>query len=319
MNLQEAYNLFGLPPSATPEEVKKQFKKLSKQFHPDVNKDPNAEAQFKRINEAHQIIQSGGANNLPPDWNNPFRNDRYVDPFVSFFSSIKKNQNASHVKLDLTLSFKEAVQGCKKNVSYSRKVKCNKCQGTGQQSIGNANCTLCKGQGHISNKKGNTVIFQVCPHCLSNRKSSACNSCSSVGVIDSNSSFEVPVPQATTSNTVLCLEGMGNFVGSVMGIQDQYTNVLISINVIPDPNLRLIDKDVVSDVSISLLDALKGCTQVIPSLNGNQEIQIPVGIKNKDEVSILTGDDNNITHRIIVNVNYPANIDKLIDVLSEGK
>lgn len=323
MKLSEAYTVMGLSPGATPEEAKKQFKKLAKEFHPDVNKAAGAEAKFKQINEAYQIVESGEGTD-PPIGNpfhgsaggyGPFRNPFSGDPF----GSSKRQYYASNIDLNTTISFKESVQGVKKEIKYSRQIKCPHCQGSGNKPINNG-CKKCGGRGQTTIRQGGAIFIQTCPECMGRSKTNPCTECNSAGVLSAEASVHVSIPPAVSEGNILRLSSMGNFSGTLLGLQDTYTDVYVHIHVTAEEGMRLEGKDIVSEVTISLLDALRGCSQKVKTISGEKKVTIEAQAKNKDEVVLSVGDHNSIKHRVIVNIGYPTNIDKLIDVLlEEGK
>lgn len=326
MKLQDAYRILELPSTATPEEAKKKYRELAKKHHPDQNPgDADAEAKFKRINEAYQIVQSG-ADTEPStnvhDWSNPFggfSRDPFRDIFQKNgtpFGSNKRQYFTDHIQVNITLSFKEAVQGCKKEIKYSRQTKCPYCQGSGNKPTNNG-CKTCAGRGQVTTRSQGSIFIQTCPDCFGRSQTSPCADCNSAGVVNTEASVHVSVPAAVADGNILRLHAMGNFSGSLMGLQDQYTDVFVHIKVTPEFGLRLEGKDVVSDLHISLLEALQGCSKELKSLDSNEKVSIPNMIKNKDEVILSVGDHNRIKHRVIVNIDYPNNVDELIKVLVE--
>ena len=116
MKLAEAYNILGLAPGATPEEVKKQYRKLTKEFHPDINKDPGAEDKFKKINEANQVITTGKSTD-PMSGGAPAGNPFSGNPFGRQTAFIE----VEHVEIYTTISFTDSVLGTKKELKFTRK------------------------------------------------------------------------------------------------------------------------------------------------------------------------------------------------------
>jgi molecular chaperone DnaJ len=318
MKLKEAYTILDLPNTATPEEAKKQYKKLTKQFHPDVNKEPDAEAKFKKINEAYQIIQSGAETEPLPD---VYAHRPAYDPFSAIFGRghNKKQYYTSDINLDMTLSFRESVLGCEKELTYSRQIKCPHCQGSGDKPINNG-CKSCAGRGQVVTRSGGAVYVRSCPDCHGRTRTVSCTECNSQGVLEAQATMRTTIPAAITENNILRLQGVGHFAGTLMGLQDQYTNVLLHFKITPDGDLRLEGKDVVSDLHISLLDALRGCMRLVHTIDGDKPVDVQGGIKNKEEILLSVAGHNNVKHRLIIHVGYPANTEKLIDVLlEEGK
>jgi molecular chaperone DnaJ len=249
----------------------------------------------------------------------PFSNLHDFFNFGSTFKSNKRQYYTANVDLHTTLSFKEAVQGCKKELSYSRQVKCPHCQGSGNKPANNG-CKKCGGKGQVTARQGNSVFIQTCSDCHGKNQTKPCTDCKNSGTLETDASVHVSIPAFVVDGNILRLQGMGHFAGTILGgLQDQYTDAHLHIKVIPEIGLHVEGRDIVSELHVSLLDALRGCTRQVKTIDGNKEININKGARNRDEVVLLVGDDNNIKHRVIVNVEYPANFDKLIDVLSEGE
>lgn len=314
MKLKEAYTILELPNTATPEETKKRYRELAKKHHPDVSKDPGAEATFKKISEAYQTIQGGKDEPDPAeDWTG-YHNRHVYDIFNRNRNT--KQYPSNNIDLHTTIPFKDAVQGCKIEITYSRQTKCPYCQGSGEKPVNNG-CKTCGGQGQVMSRNGSHIFIRQCPDCHGRAQSNPCSNCNSTGLIDAQASVHVSVPPAMADGNVLRLQGMGNFAGTFMGLQDQYTDVHLRVKVTPQPGLRLDGKEVVSDLHLTLLDALRGCDTTVSTIDGAKVIKINGGIRNKEEVVLSVGDHNNIRHRVIVHVEYPTNVDNLIDILSK--
>lgn len=161
------------------------------------------------------------------------------------------------------------------------------------------------------------VFIQTCPDCMGRSKTAPCTDCDSKGVMDTNASMTVSIPPAVSEGNILRLNNMGNYAGSLLGLQDRYTDVYVHIHVEKDKDMWLEGKDVVSNVTIPLLDALSGCICRIRTIDGEKNITIDARTKNKDEVHLSVGNHSSIKHRVIVNVKYPEDITGLIDVLKE--
>jgi DnaJ-class molecular chaperone len=124
------------------------------------------------------------------------------------------------------------------------------------------------------------------------------------------------VPAGTTNGSTLRLPGMGNFAGSFMGLADQHTDVFLHVTVTPDSDLTLNGQHVISYLTISLLDALQGCSRKVKTIHGEKEIQVKPQSRNRDEVIIPHhGVANAGDQKVILDVEYPKNTDKLIGVL----
>jgi molecular chaperone DnaJ len=129
---------------------------------------------------------------------------------------------------------------------------------------------------------------------------------------------QVSVPAGILDGNTLRLQNMGNYAGSIMGIMEQHTDVLCTITVIPEVGLSIEGKSVITTLPISLLDAIKGCHRQVKTIFGEREIIIPPASRNKEEVIVpRCGVSGTGDQRVILDVQYPANIDKLVNSLIE--
>jgi molecular chaperone DnaJ len=305
MNLKEAYATLEIPQGTPPEEAKKKYRELTKKFHPDVNKEPGAEDKFKKINEAYQIIQSGKGTD--PE-------DRYPQGNRSPFHRQQVIQ-LENVEVTTTISFKESILGCKKDIKYSRQTKCQNCEGNGEVRLNNG-CKKCGGRGQVVNRQGHMVMVATCDECHGRVSMNDCTVCSGQGTLNADVSVHVNVPAGIQNGNTLRLQGMGNFAGSFMGFADQYTDAFLHVTVTPEEGLHLEGRSVVSTLQISLLDALRGCKRTVKTIQGKKEIQIKPSSRNGDEVVIPhLGVAGAGDHRVLLDVQYPKNTDKLIGVL----
>lgn len=304
MNVKEAYATLDLAQGASPEEAKKKYRELTKKYHPDVNKEPGAEDKFKKINEAYQIVQSGKSTD--PEDRMPYGGGGFHRQQVV---------QLENVELNLTISFKESVLGCKKEVKYARQSKCQSCGGAGEIKLNNG-CKKCGGKGQVIIKQGQMVMVSTCNECYGRASTEICTACSGNGTVHTDVSVHVSVPAGIQNGNTLRLQGMGNYAGSFMGFADQHTDAFCHIAVTPEAGLNIEGHSVVSHITIPLLDALRGCKRKVKTIHGDKEIQIKPQSRNRDEVIIPHhGVSGAGDQRVILDVQYPKNTDKLIGVL----
>ncbi len=305
MNLKEAYATLELAQGTSPEEAKKKYRELTKKYHPDVNKDAGAEAKFKKINEAYQIIQTGKGTD-PQDRRPSYHQGGFHRQQVIQLENIEVHQ---------TISFKESVLGCKKEIKYSRQSKCQDCGGAGEIKLNNG-CKTCAGKGQVVNRQGNMVMVSTCSECHGQANITSCAGCHGNGTVHADVSVHVSVPAGILDGNILRLQGMGNYAGSFMGLADQHTDAFLHINVTPEPGLNIEGSSVISRLTIPLLDALRGCKRNVKTIHGEKEIQIKPQSRNRDEVIVpRCGVSGTGDQKVILDVEYPKNTDKLIGVL----
>lgn len=303
MDLKKAYSILGVDSKTPKDEVKKKYRELTKKFHPDVNKSPDAEDKFKQINAAYDKV----INHKPSK-----KNIGYTNPFVEIHEQVE----LSPIEIDISISFKESVLGCKKDVSYDRQIKCASCNGRGAV-VRNNGCDKCGGKGVIISQQGYSIMHMTCDKCHGIVNYEACVICNEEGATNTTTKLTVTIPAGVPNGGILRIPSKGNFSVQFM-MMENYTDLFIKINVEQEEGLSLIDKDVVSHVNISLLEALTGCSKTIKTINGNKDIKINAKSLNKDEVIIpklgVAGIGN---HRVVINISYPDNVDKLIELLKE--
>jgi molecular chaperone DnaJ len=158
----------------------------------------------------------------------------------------------------------------------------------------------------------------TCTDCYGKSDLTECTQCKGQGMVYTDVSVHVSVPPGITNGNTLRLQGMGNYAGSFMGFADQHTDAYCHVAVIPDPDLTIDGQSVVSRLNISLSDALKGCQRIIKTIHGDRGIKINPRSKNAQEVIIPhCGVGGSGNQRVILDIDYPSDIDKLIKFLDE--
>lgn len=312
MNTQEAFKLLELNNSASKEEINTAFRKMAKKYHPDINKDnPDAEVKFKEINSAYQLLTNPKANsghhhspNDNADWQN------INDIFNQHFGGFKKNNSNIHVvnlpptSVAVNLTFVESVLGCDKVLNIDRNYHCADCSGSGAFKQAD-DCKLCKGSGHkqAGFSRGNVVFMTNCDVCKGTGKLlEICKPCSGKGYITKNEQTTLNIPGGVLDNVML-----------------RTREIILHIRVAADPDMKLEEADVVSNIELSLLDAIKGIKLNVRTIKGDMKLKIPAGVKNKDVV-VVQGygvPSANGSHIFNVSVNYPENNAKLIEALED--
>lgn len=309
MNLKEAYNILELPQGTSIEEAKKKFKKLAVKYHPDVNKDPSATDKFKQINEAISTIEKGEDE---PSFGFPFSGNPFSgNPFNRQEQHVI---NAENINLYTTITFEESILGKKQDLKFSRDGKCSDCNGQGHIRNDNG-CEKCGGKGQTVTRQGNFVFSQTCNKCHGKTNVSDCKSCDSTGSVNTDVNVTVTIPGGISDGNVLRLAGMGNYVGNFMG-HEQFTNAFLHVSVTAMSGLSLSGSNVISSLDLTMLEAIEGCNKTVKTVLGDKEIEIKPLSKNKDEVIIPNVGVNRIGNQhVILNVSYPSDVSKLIEVL----
>jgi len=332
-SLDDAYKELELEPGASADDVKKAFRKLAAKHHPDKHRDnPEAEQKFKRINRAKQIIdnpqkelkQPGGVWEGFDPSNIDFGNGGPIH--INFNNSSMKRgpKQRPNPIIDVHLTFKESIDGVSKEVSYKRYNKCNSCNGEGGKP-GSNKCTRCDGQGHFTQRQGNVVMRAVCPACNGTGKDfEECSECQGWGTVAETVTSKIQLPFGLRDGQMINTGGGGNYVGqqsaSIFGGHriDVFGNAILRIHVQSDPDMKLDEsgQHVVSDINLTLLEALKGKNVKVRTLKGDMTLKVRPGAKNGQTIVAKgygTGGMGN--HVFNVNIEYPENIEKLVEFL----
>ena len=317
MNLEEARNILGVDQNAKENEVKSKYRELTKKFHPDLNKEDGAEDRFKRINEAYECVKNGKGSDPEPS---EFAGVRYSDfrgsPFGGMPRRKQRTIKVEPIQENISISFKDAVWGCKREISFTRKVKCEVCGASGDIPINNG-CTECGGTGVFVKRQGNMIFSQTCRKCMGKVDIQTCSNCNGDGLLDSTASVQITIPPGIQNGNVLRLGGMGHYLGEMMGFE-QRTDALVIVHVEPDLGLSVDGMDVVSHLNISLLEALKGCTKSVKTLIGQKDIEIKPKTRHNDTINIPNlGVGRKGSQRVVLDVAYPDNISSIVDLLSK--
>lgn len=215
--MPDPYSILGINPNATADEVKSAYRKLAKKYHPDVNKDPDADAKFKEINQAYENIIN------PPVQQQPQSGFQGFNSFGGFDFNDFFGQNNFHrlsntpIRLRLDLEIEEVFKSVKKQISYTRSVFCQNCDGRG--GIGNVNaCVQCMGQGVNKRtvQQGPFFIEQVlgpCQKCNGSGKTftDPCKICNTSGTVTKNESFTLDIAKGSLFKASI-MNGLGNHV-----------------------------------------------------------------------------------------------------------
>jgi len=303
--MKDPYTTLGVSKDASIEDIKKAYKKLALEWHPDRHQgDKEAEERFKEINEAYNLVKDGKYN--------PFANGHAsIDPFSGigdFFSQIfgfGRSQNHSPPKrvktTNMTITMEEAHTGCNKKIKYKEVNVCTKCKGIGFE-LTNEPCKSCNGSGQIRSAvgAGNIHIARTCHVCkgFGRTMGPACSSCAGTGKIETERVLDVVIP-----------------AGILHGQKIRPSSDLeITIFYFPHPQFKLLDRmsgKISSNVSISMFDAILGKNVEIETLDGKKTLKIIPGTQPGSILRIKNGGVGKRTdHLINVEVKLPEKLNE---------
>jgi len=302
---RDYYEVLGLKKGASEEEIKKAYRKLAKECHPDLHpNDKTAEARFKEINEAYEVLSDSekrarydkfGHAGVDPNygaggWSGAYDfGDFGFDLgsiFESFFggmggtSSRTAPMKGENIRVNLTLSFEEAAFGCEKEISVARIEDCPDCGGTGAEKGTTPEvCSQCNGTGTVRTQQ-RTVIGVIsstttCSKCGGTGKiiHQPCKTCKGKTKVKRNRTINVKIPAGIDNGQAVSLRGQGHsgFNGGPPG------DLLVSIKVRAHAFLERDGADVMCEIPISFAQAALGAEIEVPTLDGKVKYTIPEG------------------------------------------
>lgn len=309
------YSTLGIPKSATSKEIKAAYRKLARQYHPDVNKQPGATEKFKEISAAYEVlsddkkralydqygeagVKSAVGGSAGPYTSNPF------DLFEAFFganmgafsgadqstfrtrkrSSVLKGED---IRYDLILEFSEAIFGAEKEIELSHLETCDVCMGSGSK-VGSKMriCSTCGGRGQVMRTEqtpfGLFSQVSVCPTCVGEGEiiSDYCRKCAGEGRIRVKKDIKVKIPPGVSKGSTLRVRGEGDAGPKGGPPGDLY----VCLEVEEMPEIQRDGINLRSTMSISYIDAILGTVVKVKTVDGTAELQIPPGTQPGDVV-----------------------------------
>lgn len=305
---RDYYEVLGVSKGASDDELKKAYRKLAKQNHPDLNPgDKEAEARFKEVNEAYEVLSDKdkrakydqfGFAGVDPNFGaggggfgGGFGGFDMGDIFGSFFGggfggfggggqTRTGPAKGSTVRSNLTITLEEAAFGCEKEVNISHIEGCDTCGGSGCEPGTTAEvCPECHGSGQVRIQQrtmfGNMSTTTVCPNCRGEGKiiHQKCKACGGSGGLRKSKKISVKIPAGIDNGQAISVRGQGDMGrnGGPAG------DLIVGISVKPHPQLRREGAHIYLDQTVSILQATLGAEVEIPSLDGRVKCKVEAG------------------------------------------
>jgi molecular chaperone DnaJ len=294
---RDYYEILGVDRSATQEEIKRAYRQLARQWHPDVCDAPDAEARFKEINEAYQVLSDpekramydrfghAGPGAMGYGFDFGFR-----DPFeifeevfgqgFGFRTTSRGPRRGADLRYDLRLTFEEAVFGCEKEIEIMRYENCPHCKGSGAEpGTTPVRCSECNGTGQVRRVQrsilGSFVNITTCPVCHGEGETIPipCSKCGGTRRVYMARRLSVTIPPGVDNGTQIRLGGEGE-MGQRGGPRG---NLYVVLEVEPHPIFQRRGDDILIELDINVAQAALGAQVRVPTLEGEEEITIAPG------------------------------------------
>ncbi len=305
---QDYYDVLGVPRGATPEEVKKAFRKLAMKYHPDRNKNHGAETRFKAVNEAYEVLSDPERRAMYDRFGHAgveagagargfegFGFGGFGDIFDAFFGGTTARRRGPRRGADqrqrVTLTFAEAAFGCEKAVEISGVELCSRCSGLrAEPGTEPERCTNCNGTGEIRRVQqsvfGQFVNVAGCERCGGEGRmvTHPCKSCRGTGREKRTRRLQVKFPAGIDDGAQMRLSGEGE-IGAHGGPRG---NLYLIVAVKPHPLFHRDGDDLIYQLEINIAQAALGGEIDVPTLERTEPLRIPAGTQS-GEVFVLKG------------------------------
>jgi len=288
---RDYYEILGVGRDDNDDRIRKAYRQLARELHPDVNKRPDAEERFKEINEAYEVLgdrekraaydrfgHAGVEGNL-----SGFPGFDFGDIFESFFGGATAQRGprpGEDLRANLTLTFEEAVFGVEKELEVERLARCEVCGGTGAEP-GSApvRCPECGGSGQVRRVRSSLfssfINVTTCPRCQGRGEivRDPCHECRGDGRIRVRKRLQVNIPPGVDDGTRIRLAGEGN--AGQHGASPGHLYVFLSVQ--PHRYFRRKDNNIYLNLTINVAQAALGDEINVPTLNGDAKLKVPAG------------------------------------------
>jgi len=338
MSNRDYYEILGISRSASNDEIRAAFRKLARQYHPDVNKEDGAEEQFKEINEAYGVLSDadkrarydrfgkeglgnmgGGFHDYTTDFGDIFEELFGQFGFSTRGSSRRSPRRGRDLQMSVMLTFEEAAFGVEKEIEFQREETCSRCNGSGAEpGTTPIRCATCNGQGEVRQVRqtflGQMVQTTTCPTCNGRGETiaSPCKTCHGSGLERTTNKKKVQIPAGVDGGTQIRLAGEGN-PGTYGGPNG---SLFLILEVRPHQFFKRRENDILLNLDINVAQAVLGAEVDVPTLDGDEKLKIPAGtqpgkifhIRNKGVPHLRRNGRGD--QLVIVNVAVPTKLTK---------
>jgi molecular chaperone DnaJ len=301
--MADHYSTLGVSRDATSDEIKKAYRKLAREFHPDVNPDPASSEKFKDVTTAYEVLSDDEKRSRYDRGGDPFSqgggfgggNFGFDDLLGAFFGQGQSRGPRSRARagqdalIGIELDLAESCFGCEKEFTVDTAVRCTKCSGTGCAGDSKPqSCPICKGQGEIQQVTrsfiGNVMTSRPCNNCggYGSVIPTPCAECAGEGRVRERRTLTVKIPAGVETGNRIAMAGQGEVGPGGGPAGDLY------IEIIERPHSFLVRDGLNLHISItiSMVAATMGTKVKIETLDGPQEVEIKAGFQSADTVTL---------------------------------
>jgi molecular chaperone DnaJ len=328
---RDYYELLQVPRGASEQDIKSAFRKLARELHPDVSSEPDAEARFREVAEAYEVLSNSETRELYDRYGHAglrgggftpgnFDFGSISDIFSAFFgdnlfgAAGGRRARGADIAAEVEIELGEAARGATREVPFGVTVACARCDATGAEpGTSLIDCPTCGGAGRVQQVSrsvfGEFVRSQACPRCGGGGKivTTPCTACEGSGRTVEERRIDVKIPQGIHDGQQIRISGEGH-AGQLGG---RSGDVYVRVRVKPDPRFVREGDDVFSTVDLNIVQAALGTNVTVETLDGPRELEFAPGTQ-PGEIRVLSGRGMPVLqgfgrgdHRVLVNVAVP--------------
>jgi molecular chaperone DnaJ len=283
--VRDYYEVLGVSKDASANEIKKAYRKLAHQFHPDRNPDPEAKAKFQEAQDAYSVLSDAEKKSTYDQYGHEGPRSGFQqgwDPFgfaESFFGGGQgqRQRTGSHLRVFLKVTLEEVLTGVTAEVKYKRSIPCSTCNGSGGETV---SCKTCGGYGQVQRENGWMRVITPCPQCQGSKVeiTKKCIACDGLREKIEDKTINIKVPPGVETGNRIKVPGEGNIANFKIPPGD----LLCDIQVLPHEHFERNKLNIHCKKDVTFVEACLGAKIIVPILGGEQaELTIPAGTQTK--------------------------------------